>query len=125
MLLDVLTDDPDWGEGASSALREAVDRGPILINQIIYAEVSTGFDRIEELDEALPRNYFVRESLPWTAGFVAAKAFLKYRRAGGKRTSPIADFYIGAHAAVSGHRLLTRDRARYAAYFPTVDLITP
>lgn len=125
VLLDVFTDDPEWAEWSSNALREALDRGTVLLNPIVYAEVSIGFDRIEELDELLPASYFVRENLPWAAGFLAGKAFLRYRRRGGTRPTPLPDFYIGAHAAVTGHRLLTRDRARYATYFPSVELISP
>lgn len=125
VLLDVFTDDPEWAEWSSNALREALDRGTVLLNPIVHAEVSIGFDRIEELDELLPASYFVRENLPWAAGFLAGKAFLRYRRRGGTRPTPLPDFYIGAHAAVTGHRLLTRDRARYATYFPSVELISP
>ncbi|MGO1181557.1 MAG: type II toxin-antitoxin system VapC family toxin [Micrococcaceae bacterium] len=125
VLLDVLTDDPTWSPWSSTTLQEAIDHGPVVINPIIYAEISIGFDRIEDLDEAVPAHYFTREPLPWAAGFIAGKAFFSYRRNGGIRLSPLPDFYIGAHAAVSGHRLLTRDRARYETYFPSVDLVTP
>lgn len=125
VLLDVLTDDPVWAPWSTAALRKAADRGRLIVNQIVYAEVSARFESIEELDAALPDHYFVREGLPWPAGFIAGKAFLRYRRLGGRRTAPFADFYIGAHAAVAGYRLLSRDRGRYATYFPTVELITP
>jgi predicted nucleic acid-binding protein len=125
VLLDVLTDDPKWAEWSSRALQTAADRGAICINQIVYAEVSTGFNRIEELEDALPAGFFRRESIPWRAGFLAGKAHLQYRRAGGKRLTPLPDFYIGAHAAVCGHQLLTRDTGRYSTYFPTVNLIAP
>jgi len=125
VLLDVLTDDPTWGTWSSQALASAFDAGEVVINQIIYAEVSAGFSRIEDLEDALPPSQFAREELPWRAGFVAAKAFVDYRRRGGKRVSTLPDFYIGAHAAVSGMSLLTRDRGRYATYFPTVRLIIP
>jgi len=87
--------------------------------------VSTGFDRIEDLDDALPAGEFDREALPYEAGFVAGKAFLTYRQRGGLRRSPLADFYIGAHAAVRRYRLLTRYGGRYATYFPTLELIVP
>ncbi len=125
VLLDVLTDDPKWGDRSAAALTTALDRGRVVINQIVYAEVSAGFDRIEELEAALPEAFFVRESLPWSAGFVAAKAFVAYRRAGGTKAAPLPDFYIGAHAAVLGYTLLTRDSRRYATYFPRVALLTP
>lgn len=97
----------------------------LAINPIIYADVSTRFETIEELDEALAGNDYRRESLPFSAAFIAGKAFLKYRRRGGEKRSPIADFYIGAHAAVSGFKILTRDPRRYRSYFPTDELIAP
>ena len=118
MLLDVLTDDAEWGEWSRMQLASAADDG-------IYAEVSTGFDRIEDLDEAIPVSEFDREPLPYEAGFVAGKAFLAYRRRGGERRSPLPDFYIGAHAAVRKYRLLTRDAARYRTSFPTMHVIAP
>lgn len=96
-----------------------------MINPIVYAEVSTGFGRIEDLDDAVPASDFEREPLPFEAGFVAGKAFLTYRKRGGQRRSPLSDFYIGAHAAVRRYRLLTRDAARYRTYFPSVELIAP
>lgn len=125
VLLDVITDDPVWAEWSAEALAAALNRESVVITPIVYAEVSIAFDRIEDLDDALPADQFERENLLWQAGFVAGKAFLAYRRRGGRRLTPLPDFYIGAHAAVAGHRLLTRDRRRYATYFPTVELITP
>ncbi|HMS76064.1 type II toxin-antitoxin system VapC family toxin [Gordonia sp. (in: high G+C Gram-positive bacteria)] len=125
VLLDVFTDDPVWSGWSGQALAEAMDRGTVIINPIVYAEVSVGFDRIEDLDALLPTDYFIREALPWSAGFLAGKAFLAYRRRGGTRPTPLPDFYIGAHAGVSGHRLLTRDLGRYATSFPQVVLVTP
>lgn len=92
---------------------------------MIYAEVSISFDRIEDLERAIPAALFVREPLPYEAAFLAGKAFLQYRRRGGHRAAPLPDFYIGAHAAIRGFRLLTRDAASYRTYFPTVDLIKP
>lgn len=106
-------------------LASAAHDGQLVINPLIYAEVSCGFERIEELDAALPSEYFVREPLPWTAGFLAAKAFMRYRRRGGARHAPLPDFYIGAHAAIAGHTLLTRDRRRYASYFPKLRIVAP
>ena len=125
VILDIVTDDPAWAEWSESALAQARDDGLLVINPIVYAEVSTGFDRIEDLDDALPADDFQREMLPYEAGFVAGKAFLAYRRRGGQKRAPRPDFLIGAHAAVRGHRLLTRDAARYRTYFPTVSLIAP
>lgn len=125
VLLDVLTEDPAWAGWSSEALVNAFDEGPVVVNPIVYAEVSVGFDRIEELDEALPAAAFVREPLPYPAGFVAGKAFLSYRRSGGTKPAPLPDFYIGAHAAVASYRLLTRDARRYRTYFPRLELIAP
>jgi len=125
VLLDVLTDDPAWARWSSEALVHAFDEGPVVLNPVVYAEVSVGFDRVEELDEALPEAVFVREPLPYPAGFVAGKAFLKYRRSGGFKPVPLPDFYIGAHAAVAGYRLLTRDARRYRTYFPRLELLAP
>jgi predicted nucleic acid-binding protein len=125
VILDIRTEDAVWFEWSSRALVETAGRMKLAINPIIYAEVSIDAERIEELDDALPEGHYARLSLPYEAGFLAGKAFLRYRRAGGERRSPLPDFYIGAHAAVSGLTLLTRDAARYRTYFPTVDLICP
>jgi hypothetical protein len=99
--------------------------GPLFINDLVYAEVSIGFQRIEELDQVLARGGFISLPIPREALFLAGKVFLQYRRAGGVRISPLPDFLIGAHAAVSGLLLLSRDRARYQIYFPAINLITP
>ena len=125
VLLDVLTDDPQWYGWSAAQLDACAAEAELCINPVIYAEVSVGFDRIEELDDALPPDAFTRLELPWEAGFLAGKAFLKYRRARGARTSPLPDFYIGAHAAIRGYRLLSRDRGRYATYFPRLQIIAP
>lgn len=125
VMLDILTEDPAWAQWSVDALAQARDDGRLVINPIVYAEVSTGFDRIEDLDDAVPAGDFEREALPYQAGFVAGKAFLAYRQRGGQRRSPLPDFYIGAHAAVARYRLLTRDAARYRTYFPSVELIAP
>jgi predicted nucleic acid-binding protein len=125
VVLDIVTEDPAWAEWSAEALAQARDDGLLVINPIVYAEVSTGFDRIEDLDDAVPADDFRREALPYEAAFVAGKAFLAYRRRGGQKRAPLPDFYIGAHAAVRGYRLLTRDAARYRTYFPTVTLIAP
>lgn len=125
VLLDVATDDPRWGEWSSAALADAADTAPLAINPIIYAEVSIRYETIEELEEVLPAEVFRREQLPYEAGFLAGKAFMLYRRRGGRPAVPLPDFYVGAHAAVAGFRLLTRDASRYRTYFPTVELIAP
>ena len=125
VLLDVLTEDPRWASWSMKALAEQGDRDVLAINPIIYAEVSIGFVRIEEVDAALPPPTFHRLALPWEAAFLAGKCFLAYRKRGGPRASPLPDFYIGAHASVSGMKLLTRDAARYRTYFPKLRLIAP
>lgn len=125
VLLDVLTADPKWESWSGTALATALDEGSVAINPIIYAEVSVGFDRIEALEEALPTTHFVRDPLPYSAGFVAGKAFIAYRRRGGSKPTPLPDFYIGAHAALAGYRLLTRDARRYRTYFPRLPLVAP
>ena len=125
VLLDILTEDAAWGAWSSSTLATAADTSRLVINAVVFAEVSIRFSRIEELDEKLPRDTFVREPIPFAAAFLAGKAFLRYRRSGGERPSPLPDFFIGAHAAVAGYRLLTRDPAGVRTYFPTVELISP
>ena len=125
VILDVVTQDAEWTAWSMDALERAGEEGPLVINPLVYAEVSIGFERIEDLDDALPAQYLQREALPWEAAFLAGKVFVKYRRAGGSRSSPLPDFYIGAHAAVRGYTLLTRDTRRYRMYFPRLKLITP
>jgi predicted nucleic acid-binding protein len=125
VLLDVMTEDAAWFAWSAAALERAADRFRLVINAVIYAEVSVRYARIEDLDEALPRAMFEREALPYAAGFLAAKAFPAYRGRGGVRRSPLPDFLIGAHAAVAGHRLLTRDAGRYRTYFPRLALMAP
>ena len=125
VLLDVMTGDAAWMTWSSAALARARREGPVAINPIVYAEVSIGYHRIEELDSALPLDGFVRLDLPYAAAFLAGKCFVSYRRAGGTRRSPLPDFFIGAHAAVDRMALLTRDAMRYRTYFPTLRLIAP
>jgi predicted nucleic acid-binding protein len=125
VLLDVVTEDPRWFDWSSGALARCAEEATLAINPIIYAEVSIGFDRIEELEETLSAEVFERTALPWDAAFLAGKAFGWYRRRGGRRTSTLPDFYIGAHAAVAGMDLLTRDPTRYRSYFPGVKVIAP
>jgi predicted nucleic acid-binding protein len=125
VLLDIATRDATWFVWSSKALELAGNESPLVINAIIYAEVSIGFQRIEDLESAIPANLYLRDPLPIEAAFLAGKAFLRYRRRGGARARPLADFYIGAHAAVANHRLLTRDARRYRTYFPSIELIAP
>lgn len=125
VLLDVLEEDTRWFDWSSTQLQKAADQGTLIINPIIYAEISIGFQRIEELEELLSPDFFHRVPLPWEAAFLAGKCFLHYRKRGGTKWSPLPDFFIGAHAAVAGLTLLTRDAARYRTYFPTISLIAP
>jgi len=124
VLLDVLTDDPHWGDWSAGHLASAFDAGSVAINPLIFAELSVGFDRIEDLEEALP-DRMEREDLPWQAVFLAGRCFLQYRRRGGARRSPLPDFYIAAHAATTGRALLTRDRPRHVDLLPTLEVISP
>lgn len=125
VILDVLTEDPQWFEWSAQMLTECADRGMLVINPLIYAEISIGFNQVEELESALPNDFFRRDPLPYEAAFLAGQSFLEYRHRGGERRSPLPDFYIGAHAAVTGMPLLTRDVDRYHTYFPALQLITP
>jgi predicted nucleic acid-binding protein len=125
VLLDIFTEDAKWMAWSSAALAAAADASRLVINPIVFAEVSVRFSKIEELDAKLPPDTFVREPLPFDAAFLAGKAFLRYRRRGGERAAPLPDFFIGAHAAVAGHRLLTRDPTRVRTYFPSLVLIAP
>lgn len=125
VLLDVLTEDRSWYAWSSQALQECAGSAVLAVNPIIYAEVSIRFQSIEELEHTLPRDYFERVALPWEAAFLAGKCFLRYRRRGGPRRSPLPDFYIGAHAAVAGMTLLTRDATRYRSYFPKLAIVAP
>lgn len=125
VLLDIVTDDPIWAKRSSACVARVANESALAINPIVYAEVSIAYARIEDLDAALPRETFARLPLPWAAAFVAGKCFARYRRAGGRRRSPFPDFYIGAHAAVEGVPLLTRDARRYRTYLPRLELITP
>ncbi len=112
VILDLMTENSDWADWSDAQLAEIASESVLMINPIIYAEVSVGFERIEDLDRALPPALYRREALPYEAGFLAGKCFLEYRRRGGQKTSPLPDFYIGAHAAIAGYRLLTRDARR-------------
>lgn len=125
VLLDIASRDPVWSAWSDAAVARAMADALLVINPIIFAEVSVGFRRVEDVDDALPPNLLRREPLPYEAAFLAGQCFRDYRRRGGIRRSPLPGFYIGAHAAVAGYHLLTRDAARYRTYFPRLNLIAP
>ncbi|WP_213807146.1 type II toxin-antitoxin system VapC family toxin [Granulicella sp. dw_53] len=125
ILLDVATNDVMWSEWSANALAECTEHSSLMVNPIIYAEVSVGFSTIEALNAALPSSIYQRTPLPWEAGFLAGKSFLAYRKRGGVRNTPLPDFYIGAHAAIESLALLTRDAARYKTYFPKIEILSP
>ena len=125
VLLDIATADPTWLAWSEGQFRAAAAQGPILINPIIYAELSPAFPTRSDLDQWVDSAVFRRLPLPYAAGWLAGQAFVKYLRAGGTKTSALPDFYIGAHAEAEGLTLATRDAARYRTYFPGVALITP
>ena len=125
VLLDVLTEDERWFDWSSARLEELAEAHVLVVNPIIYAEVSIGFARIEDLDRALPPDMVERRAIPPEAAFLAGKCFVRYRRRGGTRTSPLPDFFIGAHASIETMSLLTRDARRYRTYFPRLKIISP
>jgi hypothetical protein len=125
VLLDIATADPVWLAWSESQLRQAAAQGPISINPIIYAELAPAFASAADLDRWLDPAVFQRLPLPYAAGWLAAQAFLKYRRSGGTKTSPLPDFYIGAQAEIEQRTLVTRDAARYQTYFPNIRIIAP
>lgn len=125
VLIDVAVRDPQWLSWSRRTLYEAKRRGSLVVNQIIVAEFSVQFERLEDVDKALSPDEFRRESLPWTAAFAAARAFRHYRRGGGRREKILPDFFIGAHAAIRGYAVLTRDVIGYRTYFPSVEIISP
>jgi predicted nucleic acid-binding protein len=125
VIIDIITRDPIWYVWSVFALGTAARSSAIYINPLIYAEISTQFDDLADLDATLTTGIVRRASLPYSAAFLAAKAFEAYRRNGGDRRSPLPDFYIGAHAVVQGMTLVTRDVARYKTYFPTLKLMSP
>ncbi len=125
VLIDIFADDPKWFDWSLARLEEATLKGPLLINDVVYAETSIRFQRIELLSAALERVGVAVATIPRAALFLAGKTFMQYRRAGGVRTGVLPDFFIGAHAAVEGLPLLTRDAPRYRTYFPTLTLIAP
>lgn len=125
VFLDVFSQDARWFEWSSNALAEAADAGSIVLNPVIYSEISIRFERIEDLDMLLPSAMFEYHPIPREAAFLAGKCFVEYRRRGGKRALPLPDFFIGAHASVEGLSVVTRDAKRFADYFPRLQLIDP
>ncbi|MFB3855507.1 MAG: type II toxin-antitoxin system VapC family toxin [Vicinamibacterales bacterium] len=125
VILDIVTEDEEWLDWSASALARQANEGRLVVNPIVYAEVAAGFERIEDLEAALPVEYYERQALPWEAAFLAGRSFVRYRRRRGQRRSPLPDFYIGAHALVSGFTLLTRDAKRYRTYFPKLRIVAP
>ncbi|HEX7059025.1 MAG TPA: type II toxin-antitoxin system VapC family toxin [Solirubrobacterales bacterium] len=125
VLIDIVADDPKWAVWSNEALIEALEVGPVLVDQIVFAEISIGFRTAEACQEALAIQGIERVPIPWPAAFLAGRAFASYRGHGGRKLAPLPDFFIGAHAAVAGHRLLTRDAARFRTYFPAVELVAP
>jgi len=125
VLIDLANADPQWFDWSARALGEAMRIAPVAINPIIYAELSISYASVEILDQALDQLHVRRLILPYAAGFLAGRAFLNYRRAGGVRTSPLPDFYIGAHAAIDGMVVITRDPRRIRTHFPSVSTVSP
>lgn len=125
VLFDFLTEDDEWFDWSAAMLEQASNTGTVAINQVVYAEVSVRYSTLEDVDKELAVDYFARLSIPWEAAFLAGKAFARYKRLGGARRSPLPDFLIGAHAAVTGMTLLTRDPRRYRAYFPKLKIVAP
>lgn len=125
ILIDILTHDPSWYAWSQSTVRSCVAHGSTVINQIIYAELAPAFHTANELENALPYDDFEREDLPWEAAYLAGQCHRLYRQRGGRSRAPLNDFYIGAHAAVMGFTLVTRDAARYRTYFPRLTMIAP
>jgi len=125
VLLDLVTNDPIWAKWSQAQLDAAALRDELMINAVVYAELSIGFRRIEEVDAVLAMTGLRLDQIPTMALFLAGKAFQRYRQSGGTRTGVLPDFFIGAHAAVTQAPLMTRDAGRYRTYFPTVQLIAP
>jgi len=125
VLVDILEDDPQWADWSIAQLRAQSKIHRLAINSVIYSELSLTFSSVEALDETIADLRLILVDIPRPALFLAGKAFVRYRRLGGSKGNVLADFFIGAHAAVSAYPLLTRDTRRYASYFPGVKLIAP
>lgn len=125
VIIDLFSEDDEWFDWSSSMLSQHARHGRLVINPVVYAELCCAYDTVEEVDAAVPHHYFDRETIPWAASFLASRAFVQYRRRGGARRSPLPDFLIGAHAAIAGYTLLTRDATRYRTYFPRLRVVAP
>lgn len=125
VLLDLVTDDPSWADWSIAQLEAASLEGPLLINDVVYAELAVRYDRVEALESFLDQAGLEMAPIPRASLFLAGKVFTRYRRSGGSRTGVLPDFFIGAHAAVNQLPLLTRDVGRYRTYFPSLELISP
>jgi len=125
VLLDLISEDQQWFAWSSAMLADTAEHSRLVINPIVYAEISILYSRIEDLNAAIPTTLVDREPVPYEAAFLAGKAFSMYRKRGGKKRSTLPDFFIGAHASVAGYTLLTRDATRYRTYFPRLALIAP
>ena len=125
VLLDLVTDDPDWAGWSQQQLDHAAARDDLTINDIVYAELSIGYERMEELDAMIQTAGLTIAAIPRPALFLAGKAFQRYRSAGGRKTGVLPDFFVGAHAVIADAALITRDAARYRSYFPGIALIAP
>lgn len=125
VILDLVKNDPHWADWSLAQLNRAAVQGPLLINDVIYAEVSVGYPNIEEFDQAIAVAGLSMRAIPRAALFLAGKVYQQYRASGGKRTGVLPDFFIGAHAATIGTPLITRDTRRYRTYFPRLALISP
>ncbi len=125
VLLDLFTDDPNWADWSENVLERYSQTNTLYINSIVYTEVSIGFDKIEEVDKAISELGIKVLEIPREALFLTGKVFLQYRRNKGTKKSPLPDFFVGAHAAVSQFHLITRDSAKYNTYYPQLKLIDP
>jgi predicted nucleic acid-binding protein len=125
VILDLFLDDPQWADWSEATLAQFGDQKALYINPVIYSEISIGFERIEDLENALQIAAFLMLEIPKEALFLAGKTFLHYKQRAGSKTSVLPDFYIGAQAAIMGLDLITRDVRRYRSYFPTINLIAP
>jgi len=125
VLLDIFTEDKEWYNWSSETLAKEAEYDLLYVNPIIYAEISISFDTIEALESAIPDDYILREAIPYEASFLAGKCFVKYRKSGGTRQSPLPDFFIGSHATIRGWKLITRDKGRFNTYFSNLKVISP
>jgi predicted nucleic acid-binding protein len=125
VLLDLATDDPDWGEWSGRRVWDARETGEIVINAMVYAEVASAFDKIEVVDRFLAHVDVRREDVPWAAAFVAGQIYKSYRKEGGRRATPLPDFFVAAHASLCGYDLLSRDGGFFRTYFPKLNIIHP